>query len=159
MAKKEKQNEISWTAPEFIHYPKSPLWFFLLTVVGLGLVMYFLWQKDFLTAMMFTLLFVIVFYFAKTRPKTVKITLDGRGVKLNDSSIPYQQIKNFWIVYDPPTVKILNFETNAYLNRFLTLQLEDEDPIKIREFLLQYLPEELNRQEQLSSKISRTLKF
>ena len=153
------KKQISWTAPEFIHYPKSRVWFIGLSALGLAVIAYFLLQRDFLTAVMFLLLFVSAYYFAKARPRDITVVLDSRGVKISQTQVPYQRIKTFWIVYSPPETKTLNFETSAYLNRFLTLQLEGEDPVAIRDFLLEYLPEDLDREEQLSDKISRTLKF
>ena len=155
----ETKKQITWSAPEFVHYQKSQVWFFFLTVIGLGLAVYFFLQKEFVTAALFLLMFIIVFGFAKRKPKIVKISLDSSGLKLNDLRIPYQQLKNFWIVYNPPAVKTLNFESSAYLNRFITLELEKEDPVKIRRFLLEYLPEDLDRDEHLTQKISRTLRF
>ena len=152
-------NEISWSAPEYQHYPKSIGWFVLLSLAGAGLTLYFLWQKDFLTSILFALFFVIIYFFSKTKPRTLRITLDSQGVKINNTRLPHSQIKKFWIVYDPPEVKILNFETLAYLNRYLTLQLESQDPVKIRQFLLSYLPEDLDSGEQLSDTLSRKLRF
>lgn len=154
-----KQKQITWLAPEFIHYPKSLFWFVIVIVMGLGLLTYFLFQKDFLTATLFALLLLTVLYFSKTKSKTVHIMLSSQGIKLNNTKLSYQQIKSFWIVYEPPEVKTLNFETTAYLNHFLTLQLSDQNPVEIREFLLQYLPEDLDRGEQFADKLARKLKF
>ena len=151
--------EISWTAPEFIHYPKSKLWLIVLTVIGLGLAVYFLLQKEFLTATLFFVGWILTFYFAKVKPRPIKIILGEMDVKLNETRVPYQNIKTFWMVYEPPHVKTLNFETTAYLNRYITIQMEKENPLTIREFLLKHLPEDTERQEQLSDQLSRTLKF
>ena len=155
----ETKKQIFWSAPEFVHYQKGQVWFFFLTVIGLGFAVYFFVQKDFLTATLFLLMFIIVFGFAKAKPKTMQIVLDGAGIKFNESRIPYQQLKTFWIVYNPPETKTLNFESSAYVNRFITLQLENEDPVKIRRFLLEYLPEDLDRNEHLSHRIARALRF
>lgn len=153
------ENKITWEAPEFIHYPKSVWWFVAIAIIGTGLVIYFLFQKDFLTAVLFVLLLLLIFFFGKQKPKELHIELDGIGAKVNQTRIPYKQLKNFWLVYEPPEVKTLNFETTARFNRFLTLQLRNEDPVKIRKFLLEYLPEDLERGEQFADKLARTLKF
>jgi hypothetical protein len=155
----QKPKSIGWTAPEFVHYPKSFVWFAVLTIICLGIVVYFLIAKEFLTATLFGLLYAIVFYFSRAKPKDLNIEISGRGLKLNHNLIPYQQLKSFWIIYSPPEVKTLNFETTAYFNRFVTLQLEQENPAAIREFLLQFLPEDLDRGEQFADKLGRTLKF
>src|SRR3989344_8538321 len=153
----EKKQEFVWTAPEFVHYPKNKTWYVVASVIGVILVGYFLVHKDFLTSALFALLFLMLVFLAREKPREVRITLSGRGLKINEMALPYQQIKFFWIVYEPPTVKTLNFETTAYLNRFVTVQLADTDPVAIREFLLQYLLEDLDRQEQTVDTISRKL--
>ena len=155
----ETKTEISWTAPEFIHQPKGSLWFILVGVADLVLIIYFLFQRDYLTALLFLLLGLVTFYFARLPAKNLHIQIGPKGLKLNQIQIPYQKLKKFWIVYEPPIIKTLNFETTAYFNRFLTLQLEDKNPLPIRELLLKYIPEDLERGEQIDDKIARTLKF
>lgn len=153
------ENKIKWTAPEFIHYPKSIWWFVAVGGVGATFVSFFAFQKEFLVSLLFLLLTILVLFFSKTRPRTLEIQIDGIGVKINELKLSYQQIKSFWIVYEPPEVKTLNFETTAYLNRFFTLQLQQEDPVRLREFLLKYLPEDLERGEQFADQIGRKLRF
>lgn len=150
---------IKWSAPEFIHYPKNIWWFVLVILLGLMAIGYFVFHKEYLTAGLFFLIFAILFYFARATPRTINIELNTRGIKLNETSLSYQQIKTFWLVYDPPFVKTLNLETTTHFNRIFTLQLMDQDPIAIRKFLLEYLPEDLDRGEAISDKIARTLKF
>lgn len=159
MPETEKPKELSWTAPEFIHYPKSRVWYITIVVVGLVFVVFFLFQKDLLTAALFILLTILVLYFSRQRPREIAVKIDARGLKLNDLQIRYDNLKSFWIVYDPPAVKILNFETTAYLNRYLTIQLADQDPVAARDLLLEHLPEDLDKEEQISDKIARKLKF
>ncbi len=155
----ETKTEISWQAPEFIHRPKSSMWFILVGIAGTGLILYFLFQRDYLTALLFFLLGLVTFYFARLPAKNIQIQIGSKGLRLNQIQIPYQKLKKFWIVYEPPIIKTLNFETTAYFNRFITLQLENENPLPIREILLKYIPEDLERGEQLDDKIARTLKF
>lgn len=157
--KNESPKSIAWDAPEFVHYPKNIWWYVFLIVVGLGFVIFFSFQKDFLTAGLFFLLLVIIIYYGKATPRLLHIEITTHGIKINDNRLSYQQIKSFWLVYDPPTVKTLNFETTANFNRFLTLQLGEQNPLPVRELLLEYLAEDLDRGEQTVDKISRNLKF
>ena len=108
---------------------------------------------------MFLLLLTLAYYFSSQKPKNIKISVNQTGLTVKDAKIPFGQIKSFWIVYRPPDIKTLNFETTAYLNRYFTLQLDDQDPVKLRDFLLDHLPEELDRQEQMGDKVARKLKF
>ena len=157
--KSKQAKELSWEAPEFVHYPKSLTWFVVLFVIGVALIIFFVFKKDFVTALLFLLLLMLAYFFSGQKPKTIKIKLNFRGVELNDMKIPFDQIKSFWVVYDPPEIKTLNFETTAYINRYFTIQINDQNPVELREFLLEHLPEELDRKEQLGDKVSRKLGF
>ncbi len=161
MADNEKSipHKIEWTAPEYLHYPKSFWWYFGTGLITILLVGYFVFTREFLTATLFLVLAVLLFFFARKSPRNLDIILGPAGVKINSFQIPYQQIKAFWMVYDPPEIKTLNFETTATLNRFLTLQLGSQDPVQIRRFLLEFLAEDLERGEHLTDRLSRALKF
>lgn len=152
-------NEITWQAPEYVHYPKSAVWFATLSLIGAGLIVFFLFKKDFLTAALFFLLTLTVFFFSRKKPGIVTVKLASTGLTYNEARLPWQKIQSFWIVYEPPEIKTLNFKTSAYLNRLITIQLDDADPAAIHEFLLQYLPEDENQEEQFADKIARKLKF
>lgn len=155
----EKVKQMTWTAPEFVQYQKGRTWFLVIAGVGVLLVGYYLIRKDFLTSVMFLLLFGLFLYLSRAKPREITVVLSAQGLRLNETVLPFNQVKTFWIVYQPPEVKTLNFETTAYLNRNWTVQLVDQDPVAVREFLLEYLPEDHNREEPVSDQISRTLKF
>lgn len=130
----------------------------MLTIIGLGLAAFFVWQRDFFTAAFFVLIYVIILFFAGMKPKTITIKITSQGIHLGSTPVPYSELKKFWIVYDGD-VKTLNFENKAYLNRYMTIQLVDQNPLHVQEFLRDYLPEDLEQREQMSDKIARRLRF
>lgn len=151
--------EISWLAQEFIQHTKSTAWFVVVTAIGVAFIAFFALQRDFLTALLFTLMLIFVILFARQKPRELTIKVNARGISIGQSHIPYQQIKSFWLVYQPPDIKTLNIETTAYLNRSLTIQLERQNPIIVRNYLNRFIIEDLEKSEDLSSQIARTLKF
>jgi len=159
MSMLENKKQVTWSAPEFIHYPKSAWWFVGLTIIGLGLAIYFAFQKEFLNAFLFLLFYAVVYYYSRVKAKILEIKIDQKGVTFGGNHISYAQTKSFWIVYEPEAVKTLNFETTAYLNRFVTLQLGSADPEQVREILSEHVAEDTDRGEQVSDKLARTLKF
>ena len=56
-------------------------------------------------------------------------------------------------------IKTLNFETTAYLNNQISFQLGSQNPIELKLFLSQYLPEDLDRTESLTETLARSLKI
>lgn len=155
----ENKKEITWSASEFIHYPKSKWWLGGLTVVGLGLAGYFAIQREFLNAFLFLLFYIVILYYSKAPARTIHIKIDDKGITFGGNHTPYGQIKSFWIVYEEGVVEILNFETTAYFNRFITLQLAGTSPETVREILSQHLVEDTEKGEQFADRLSRTLKF
>jgi hypothetical protein len=159
METETKNTTLTWEAPEFVHYPKSPVWFIVLSIIGVALILFFLFKGDFLTSTLFALLLIVTLYFSRQKPRKVKIKITGNQLQINEVKIPFDQIKGFWIIYNPPEIKALNFETTAYLNRYVTVQLADENPLAIREFLLNHLVEDMEKTEPLTDKISRKIGF
>jgi len=60
---------------------------------------------------------------------------------------------------DSPNHNTLNFETTSYLNRTKIVELEDQNPEYIREFLLQYLPEHDEKEETAAQRFMHRMRF
>jgi len=102
---------------------------------------------------------LVWFTYAHREPKKVIYTLNNNGIVVDRVLFPYQNILAFWINYLPPDIKTLNFETTAYINRYVSIQLNDQNPLEVREYLLQYLVEDLDQGETLAERITRKTKF
>lgn len=155
----QQPQEIVWEAPEFKHYKKTQAWYIGFGIVALGLMVFAIFSKSIITIITFVLLILVSFFFFTQKPKklTHRITYDG--VQVGTQFYPYKNVKFFWIVYEPPYIKTLNFETTASLNKDLVLELEDQDPISVKLMLGSYLPEDLDREESVTDAISRRLKI
>src|SRR5882724_5613908 len=155
----QNPTEISWQSPEYVYYPKSTRWYISMGVIALVVLGYAIWTRDFIMFATLGCLFVAAYFFTKREPREITVSLSGKGVTINRVLYPYQQMKAFWIHYAPPDIKTVNFETVNYVNRDISIQLEDQNPNSIRDFLLQYLPEDLDREEPYTEKLLRRLKF
>lgn len=153
-----KNTHISWEAPEFQHHQKPTFWYIALLAVSIGLIVYAIISGSIITAITFALLGAVTFGFAQKKPSTLNFSVTSTGISIGQTFYPYKSIKQFWIIYNRE-VKTLNFETTAYLNRFLSIQLGTQDPIKLRNILKNYLEEDLDREESLTEKLARGLKF
>ncbi|OGE81070.1 MAG: hypothetical protein A2826_00715 [Candidatus Doudnabacteria bacterium RIFCSPHIGHO2_01_FULL_43_23] len=155
----KNQDQISWEASEFAHYEKSGRWYIILLVVGILILAYALWREDYLMFATLLILLVATYIFAKKKPKQIQVKLSSKGISLNESEYPYSMIKTFWIHYNPPEIKTLNFETSQLLNKEIVVQIEDANPNEIREFLTEYIPEDFEREESYPDKLLRRIKF
>jgi hypothetical protein len=155
-----KPQTISWKAPEYTFFQKSTVWYGIVGIIGLGALIYALFNRDYMMLATLGVMFTVGAWLALRKPKIITITLNQRGVSISGVLFPYETVlKKFWIHYHPPLQKTLNFETTNYLNRDITLELEDQDPIAIRAFLLEHLEEDLNREETYLDKLLRAIKF
>ncbi|HLC44784.1 MAG TPA: hypothetical protein VJK50_03000 [Patescibacteria group bacterium] len=155
----QNKNEISWKSSEYPYYPKTRQWFILTGAGALIVLLFALWLRDLIMFFTLLLVFGVSYHYAVRAPKKVTIRLSGSGVSLSGTLYPYNSLKKFWIHYQPPMLKTVNFQTANYLNRDLTIQLDDQDPNEVRRFLLQYLPEDLHSEEAQSDRLLRQIKF
>ena len=150
---------LEWQAANFISPKRSASWYIGFGIVGLILTAYALYDRSILTLITFSMIIVAVFLLSRQSPRLLTYTITKTGIYVGNSLYPYNTIKTFWIVYNPPEVKTLNFETTAYVNSQVTLQLGNQDPLQVKNVLSKYLPEDLERDESVSEILARKLKI
>jgi hypothetical protein len=154
----ENQN-LSWEAWEFKHYPKNLGWYVVLIAVTIMVMAFFIIiQSDIFAAVSLGILALLIIFFSRQKPERVEIDLNSKGVRFGNITYPYKQLKYFWVVHNERH-QTINFHTSALLNSVLILELENQDPEEAREFLLQYLPEHSESEETAVQKVMHRLKF
>ena len=153
-----QNNKIVWEAHEFRVYNKSPLWYLIFGLIALGLIAYAAYTRDLIILITFGVIIVAAYFYSRQKPGLIRYELSTTGVHINQMFYPYRNIRKFWVFYTPEN-KSLNFETTAYLNNRISLELGKQDPVQIRTFLKSYLQEDLNIEESFMEVISRKIKF
>jgi hypothetical protein len=156
---KRDEQVIYWEAPEFVEHEKSIHWYIGFIIISLLLVSFAVFSQSLNTIITFAILILISFVFAQQKAKIVECAISSTGITLGKTFYPYKIIRNFWIIYRPSQIKTLNFETTAYVNNVVSIQLGNQDPVIIKTVLKKYLIEDLNRDESLSDVIARRVKF
>lgn len=139
--KSSKENGITWQVEEAGNGGKFPLAgkliiFVLLLTAAAGFIM-----KSPIMVLTF-LLFVIVFYvFMKKGKRSVNVSVDFRGIGIDNSIYSYDKLKSFWVFYDPPYEKYLSIGTKSTLSPFVRIKLGAQNPVELRSYLLSYLVE------------------
>jgi hypothetical protein len=155
---KQIETILEWQAPEFRHYPKNAAWFITYAIIVALLVAYEIVQHDWFGAISIIIIAGLFAAFALHKPKEVMIRLTTHGLHIDDTNIPYDNIRHFWIV-DTENHKTLNIETTAYLNHQLSIELHEQDPDEVQEILEELLPEHEQTQETAIQKIAHRFKF
>ncbi len=157
MAKKA-ESIIEWQAPEFRHYPKNAAWFITLVIIVGLLVAYQIFQHDWFGAISVVLISILFGAFAMHKPNIVTVVISTLGIHIDDTYIPYNNIKQFWIV-ENENHKTLNLNTTAYLNHHLSIELDDQDAEEVRDILSELLPEKVDAEETPVQRIAHKIKF
>lgn len=149
----------SWTPLEYEFQEKEENWYLTGGVAAALLIAGAIIFRNYLMAVTFFLLAVVVYIYAERKPKRIQVQLKEFGVRVNTSFYKYRDLTKFWIVYRPGDVKTLNFETSNLFNPVLTIQLEDQDPNQIRELLKDKIFEDLDHQESRIDQMARNLRL
>ena len=150
---------INWQADEFPHYDKNFGWYLTLVILVALLVSFFiLVKKDIFGGLTFIVLGAFIWIFSKQKPDKVNIELTDKGIGLGNAFIPYQSMLHFWIVTNNRH-RTLNIETNAYFNKVVIIELEEQNPEVIRELIGQYVSEHERIHETWGQRLMHHLRF
>ena len=91
----------------------------------------------------------------------VNVELSPEGLKLGQKFYSYDELKNFCVLYRPKeSIKNLYFEFKNNMRPRLSLPLRNLDALTVRNFLVRYLDEDLERSNPpLSEQLTKLLKL
>lgn len=162
LKKEEDHGEVlmEWRFPEHEKKERGPLWYLIgITVLAVTVILCFI-SGNFLFAVFLILFALIIFLDIKRPTLDVDFKVYEEGLKLGSRFYEWSEINNFSVVYRPPEVKNLYLELDKKLSPEISISLEDQNPVKVREILNDYLEEDLERKdESFFDRISRWLKI
>ena len=138
--------QIQWSAPEFNKYQKNKNWL-ILPSAFFGLI--FLWtiiSENFLFALLIALSYFLIVVYAFKEPRHSKIEINGKGIKIDQIFYPYENLKSFWIFYEPSGVKEISLRSKKSIMPYIKVPLGNTNPVKIRRILVKYIPERKHRE-------------
>lgn len=148
-----------WDVPEYHEYERGLGWYIGLIGLGIVLLIYALRSNNFLFAFIVIMFAIIFLIHSGRRPMILKFAITEDGIALGKKMYRWKDLKRFYIIYEPPEVKNLYLEFSGVRPR-LPIPLYDQDPVKIREFLLKFLYEDLSKTEEpISDWLGRFLKI
>ncbi|PKL72588.1 hypothetical protein CVV26_01085 [Candidatus Kuenenbacteria bacterium HGW-Kuenenbacteria-1] len=151
---------IVWSFPEFIKHKRTQEWYFLMFATVLGLLLFSIFTKNFLFAIIIILFSIILILFDFKKPILIKFQITEKGIQASENFYYWRELENFWIIYQLPEVKNLYFSFKNFIKPNFIISLEDQNPLKIREILLKYLKEDLEQEEEsFSDQFGRIIKI
>ncbi len=113
---------------------------------------FFLVGPDYTFAVLILLISFVVITNGRKRPLDIDIIVTTEGLIIGSSFYNYETFKEFSIIYKPAqNVRVLYLEYKNSLMPRLSIYLADTDPVQLREILLDYLDEDLERTDESNS--------
>ncbi len=151
---------VGWEVDEYPQHVRSRMWYTIAGIVSVSLIVYAIVTSNFMFAVIILMCCVILMISSFTKPGRIPMIITTTGVILGDIYYDYQSIRDFSIVYDPPDVKLLYLDFYAVSHPLLSIPLEDIDPNIVRNSLLSFCMEDLNRtNEHLTDVVRRLYKL
>ncbi len=154
------QDTFVWETLSYEPVERGPKWHWW--VLGLVFVatLYGIFTTNYLFSFIVLLIGILLILTEKQTPKKILVQIGQNGVVVDGALTPYDRVADFAIIYQPPTKKILYLQPKNFLYPRLRINLEDEDPVELRNLLKRYVDEDLAlREEHLSDIFSRLLKM
>lgn len=149
-----------WTFPEFTKVYKGDSWWIILGLIGGVFLVYSVLTFNFLFSIAIILIYFIIFTHQSYNPREIEFIITELGVIIDDTFYPYHEIKQYWILYNPPEVKYLYLDIKKFISPVRRIPLQDINPLFVREVLSKYLFEELSPDDEpFSDALGRALKL
>jgi hypothetical protein len=152
------KNYLEWTAPEFEYYHKDKSWLVMVGLIAAGLFLWALLTKNIIFALLIGLSYFATMAYGLKKPAPVKLVVTSQGIKINQTLYEFDNLKSFWIFYQPPQVREISLRSKKTIMPYIKLPLGEQNPVEVREVLLKYLPERKHK-ESLIDNFARSLKF
>jgi len=137
----KKPPQISWQAPSFYFNPQKRYLSLLIIALALGGGGLLFFGQDMLTSIFLLLSSLVLILYSNKRPEMSNVSIDQRGVAIGNAIYYYKDLKSFWINYDPSSLKELSLESKRWYLPYVTISIENNNPLLVRSLLISFLPE------------------
>ncbi len=149
----------SWEVPEFEERQRGFVWYLLMISVAVVLMVISIVTANFLFALIIILTVFIVFLKTYSPNRNFKFSIYESGIMLGQEFYEYKDITAFYLIYDPPFTKKLYFTVKSF-GPDMSVPLKNLNPLLVREALLDYLEEDLEKEnETLEDQLDTFLKL
>jgi len=135
---------LTWNGPEFHHHEKGGTWNKGLAIIAALLIVFALWQKNYLFAVFIVIATWLLAYYAKQKPQTVEFLLDNRGLTIRDKRHNYSDMEGFAIRIDETGGSEWNkliIRTKSHWTPHFIILIPKDHTSAIHSFLAEYTSE------------------
>ncbi|MDP3985201.1 MAG: hypothetical protein Q8P82_00395, partial [bacterium] len=151
---------LKWQIHSFPKYERGTAWFVVAGIIGAALILYALLTANFLFAIIIFIFGLILALTSIRKPDLVDIMITETGIGMGRSFYQYRDIEHFSVIYDPPITQNLYIELRGGFRPHISIDLQNQNPVLVREILVTYVPEDRERTEEpFSEFLGRLLKI
>lgn len=163
---------ITWKVPEYEKYERTPRWYFWAIAITLLLLFFasfnigifppsIKFSPNFLFPIIVILAAIVIITHDGQDPLMVNVSLVEEGIIVGKKFYDYDEFKDFSVIYKPSQdLKSLYLEFKNPIRPRLSVSLENVNPLQIRENLLKYISENLERTDRpLSEALAKIFKL
>lgn len=133
---------LHWQGPEYEVYPKDNRWYLIATLILAAIVAYAVISNSPIMAITFILVGIVGYIHLQKDPRVLDFRVTHDGIIAGNELYEYESLEAFWIFYEPPHTKIISLHSKGRLVPYIHIPIHQEDPVKIREVLIKFIPEE-----------------
>jgi hypothetical protein len=149
-----------WFIKEYEQYDRGNRWYLVMILAGVLLVIYALFTANYLFALVIILFGIVLYVHEMQPPLEVYFAITETGIIIGRKFYKFSELGSFWMIYNPPDVKNLYFRIKNVVRYRLKIPLHNFDPRPIRDYIKQYLIEEMDQEEEpISDRLARILKI
>lgn len=130
-----------WIAKEHEPYTVGKKFYFFSTIFLAAIVIYALVANSPIMAITFILIGIVGYIFLKKEPRTISFSITHEGIIAGNEIYYFENLKSFWIFYNPPYEKIISLRSKSNLTPHIHIPISEEDPVKLRSILINFIPE------------------
>jgi hypothetical protein len=145
-----------WRAPEYEVYDRDKKWYIYITLLLAAIIAYAIYTNGIVMAITFILIGVVGYIHINKDPRILDFLITPEGILAGRELYEFENMLSFWIFYepDPPRLaettarrreaggrKAISLHTKSHLVSYVHIPIHEEDPAKLQEILIKYIPE------------------
>lgn len=147
---------IKWQGPDHENYKKSKNWYITMGLILSAIVVYAIYYGSPLMAIVFILIGIVGYIFLERDPQIVDFAVSYDGIVIGNEVYEFDDIKSFWIFYDPPHTRIISLYMKDKFLPYIHIPLHQVDPVEVREKMMKFIPE-IKQEQSLIDVLERLL--
>ncbi|MDP2692953.1 MAG: hypothetical protein Q8O88_04915 [bacterium] len=140
--------KLEWTVQEYDRHQRGLFWYIFMITLGMILIVYGFMSNNFLFSLIIVLAAIILFIQSYQVPAQVLFRITELGVIVGNRFYTYNELKNFYIIYQPPETKTLFIEPKTGMRPVLRIPLLDQNPLDVRDAMNIFLDEDLEKESE-----------